>query len=377
MINPATIPICGHTPRRTNCLHCEAAPTVPLYLTSDKTVLVSMKEQVTWTGSLAIPKILHRIWLGSKPIPQEFQDYWKTWLKLHPDWECHTWRDADVQALKHSLQRVYHECRNPAEQSDIMRFELIRQFGGVYVDTDFAAYKNIEPTLREATFVSCYEPSKLVGSAFFGATPNHPILERIVQRLQKLKIDPTLNQVWTAGPGMFTEEIKKSPESEYRLLPTWTYYPFDYGDTGTAEKYPNAYAGHYWSHTWKDWWVTLTIQVIGGNGMERHLTLESIDKTQLGEGDIVQTNANAPLTTMHVWRIKAGDRITPDGLKKVRHAIRHAANYGAMDFRFRDDEGNWIRVDTLQDRGHEISRHEEVVLEKLKKESLSKINLLQ
>jgi hypothetical protein len=48
----------------------------------------------------------------------------------------------------------------------------------------------------------------------------------------------------------------------------------------------------------------------------------------------------------------------PNGVERIRKAIRHAPDYGENDFAFRDTSGGWVRVNAVVDRGRPITRVE-------------------
>ena len=92
---------------------------------------------------LKIPKIIHQIWLGS-PFPQEYKKYQESWQKHHPDWEYKLWTDAEVADLDLINRDLYDASLNYGEKSDILRYELLYRYGGMYADTDFESLKPLD-----------------------------------------------------------------------------------------------------------------------------------------------------------------------------------------------------------------------------------------
>ena len=87
-----------------------------------------------------IPKRLHQIWLGGKPIPKRWADFSERLRQMHPAWEYRLWTDADLPELfaadPFKLERHFDRCPNFGFQSDLMRLMILWQVGGVYLDTD-------------------------------------------------------------------------------------------------------------------------------------------------------------------------------------------------------------------------------------------------
>ena len=44
----------------------------------------------------AIPQVIHRLWLGPRPMPQRFREFAQDWRDLNPGWECHDWSWHDL-----------------------------------------------------------------------------------------------------------------------------------------------------------------------------------------------------------------------------------------------------------------------------------------
>ena len=137
-----------------------------------------------------IPKIFHRIWIGDNPMPKDFIEYGKSWQKYHPSWEMKLWTEDNLFELEN--QRMYDRARTLSEKSDIIRMELLKRFGGVYVDCDFECYKSIEPLIKDSNFFVCtdldhwyFTDSPYLNGALMGCTKNHSIIEMMVDELPK------------------------------------------------------------------------------------------------------------------------------------------------------------------------------------------------
>src|SRR6185437_602159 len=94
-----------------------------------KIILVPMNEYI-------IPKIVHQIWIGPKPLPEETKEYQKSFHKYLPGWEYKLWTEKEIEQLELINKDLYLKTINPGEKSDIGRLELLYQFGGVYLDAD-------------------------------------------------------------------------------------------------------------------------------------------------------------------------------------------------------------------------------------------------
>jgi inositol phosphorylceramide mannosyltransferase catalytic subunit len=188
-----------------------------------------------------VPRILHQIWLGGQPLPDEFAGYRETWLLHHPDWEHRFWTEENLPS---DLRRpeVYERLRMPAERSDILRLEVLFREGGVYVDTDFECHRPLDPVIGDLDFVTApLKPNGWVNNAFIGSTPRHPIIERALREIQPREFYG-LDKHGT-GPRFFDRIVKQYPEVTL-LAPELLYQT----SPGQLE---DAVATHHAAGSWK------------------------------------------------------------------------------------------------------------------------------
>src|SRR4029078_2446346 len=101
----------------------------------------------TRQGPYKIPPTVHFIWLGPKHFPPESVDNVRMWIAKNPGWKVKFWtdrkREAPCQGMEiayvadfafHCLEKCYRDSENWGEKSDILRYEILFQEGGVYVD---------------------------------------------------------------------------------------------------------------------------------------------------------------------------------------------------------------------------------------------------
>lgn len=192
-----------------------------------------------------IPRILHHIWLGPDPLPEQFAQYVETWRQHHPAWELHLWTEG---TLPPDLERreVYERLRMPAERSDILRLELLWRLGGVYVDTDFECLRPIDPLLDGVDLFAAYfkyDPAageERINNAIVGAVPQHPVLRRALDEIRPQDVHGFSKHV--AGP-FFLDRIFKGGGAT--LLPRKLFYP------AWTER-DEAVAYHHMARSWKD-----------------------------------------------------------------------------------------------------------------------------
>jgi hypothetical protein len=209
-------------------------------------------------GLSAIPRIFHQIWLGKGVLPLKFRAYRDTWRRLHPAWEHKLWTDDNLPPLvNHAL---FDSVSGYREKADILRYELLYRYGGVYVDTDFECFKSIEPLLASAaageggttqpSAFSSQESPEHISIGIMGSTQGNAFFGRIVDNLPQWHAHhAALHIGYRTGPFLVRAAYAEWP-AELALLPTWALYP--YHSTNLAARgrngtyFPDAYAAHHW-----------------------------------------------------------------------------------------------------------------------------------
>nr|WP_253307737.1 glycosyltransferase [Rickettsia endosymbiont of Ceutorhynchus assimilis] len=132
-----------------------------------------------------IPKVIHQIWIGSKNIPPLYKNYLEESRLLHPTWEFKIWKDEDTLKLKTKYQNLYDISRSLVQKTDILRYEILLQYGGVYRDMDVKCYRSLDEMNHKYDFYAALEFRGVLNNGFIGAAPNHPILKETLEQIHK------------------------------------------------------------------------------------------------------------------------------------------------------------------------------------------------
>ena len=167
-----------------------------------------------------IPKKIHRIWLGNKSFPQDAWRFVEEQKQLNQPYIHKLWLGSTVKEhlgffLPGSRTMLQDDSLNPVVKSDILRYEILRLFGGFYADTDLEIFHNLDQ-LTNLPFVCADEGMGNVGTAFLGSIPYHPVcramLDAIWSNYQKDGPPKTAHQqMYFGGPNLFTKVLKQYP----------------------------------------------------------------------------------------------------------------------------------------------------------------------
>jgi hypothetical protein len=206
-----------------------------LYEKNHPTKLESQKEY-------KIPPVIHIIWLGNK-FPEKYQLFRKSWFTHHPTWTHILWVDnpqnysegeyfiinnledfkkmllngvfagkslvIDVKNIKLFNAQFYDETKNYGEKSDMLRYELLYMFGGLYVDTDEECLKPFDILHKTYDSYIAIQPLdvSLLGLGIFlmASIAGHPILRHCIDTI---KDDRDIKEIWMkTGPVHFTKSF--------------------------------------------------------------------------------------------------------------------------------------------------------------------------
>ena len=201
---------------------------------------------------IRIPRTIHRVWVGGKPMPEEQERFGETFERHHPAWDMRLWTESDLEELEISLAER-ERCRTPSELANLIRYEVLHRFGGIYVDTDFECRRPLTPLLRGIDAFTALEMPGRVATGILGSTSHHPVFARAA-RLARQTLGTGAHSADANGPYLFTlileQEIER--ESSFAIFDAPLFYPYRWDEPERRdEAFPDAYAIHHWA---KSWW---------------------------------------------------------------------------------------------------------------------------
>lgn len=216
-----------------------------------------------------IPKIIHQIHLGGSELTDQEKTWQQTWSTYNPDWELKLWDEHAIEKLPIKNKPQLERCNNYSEMSDILRFEILYQYGGLYIDTDFECLKSItkliqctECTPKPELIIFNQGPKMLCG-AFMASTKLNSDIKGLVDGVEEReKSHGHCRAHGKYGPVYLTDKL--GMEAAYQLPADSGgsgYLVYAYKKTPKTEKqdnshdclkqrYPKSYAIHHWHGSW-------------------------------------------------------------------------------------------------------------------------------
>ncbi|MEF9991796.1 MAG: glycosyltransferase [Peptostreptococcaceae bacterium] len=141
---------------------------------------------------MAIPKIIHYVWVGGNPKSKDIERCMRTWKKHLKDYEIIEWNEDNFDINSNEFVRQAYEAKKWAYVSDYIRAYAIYHYGGIYLDTDVLVLDDLEDLLQNKAFVG-YENPQYPFTAVFGAEKNHPFLKSILDYYKNLSFEFDVN----------------------------------------------------------------------------------------------------------------------------------------------------------------------------------------
>jgi mannosyltransferase OCH1-like enzyme len=186
-------------------------------------------------------------------MPEAYSAFASGWRRLHPDWQYRLWGGGDLPPLRNQplYDRADELCPGLSGQlrSDIVRLELLYEYGGVWVDTDFECLRAIDPLLEGVDCFAAWVTDEWLNNAIMGAEPGHPFIGRLIDGLpESLAAYAGEAPRVVSGPQYLTRTWREAPDG-LTLFAKELFYPYLWSELDRAsESFPNAYAVHHWAN---------------------------------------------------------------------------------------------------------------------------------
>ncbi len=191
--------------------------------------------------AVTIPPLIHFIWLGS-PLPKEFGSVVESWRRCHPGWQIRIWSENDLRDFRWSdgyARWLFENSKNWGEKADILRYEVLYAFGGVYSDVDALCYKSFNDLISTRfSFFAGQETNKIndsggnilyLANSIIGAAKGHPLIKGCLDSLVSQAEAPQESIMARTGPLLLTRACRKCLKAAGRedilILPCSYLYP--------------------------------------------------------------------------------------------------------------------------------------------------------
>jgi mannosyltransferase OCH1-like enzyme len=201
-----------------------------------------------------IPKIIHQLWIGPKPAPIKLMD---TWKEKHPEFEYIRWNEREFieRNMTFECQTKIDEIEEYCGKADILRWEILYKYGGIFLDADSICIEAIDDELMNKKCFAGWENEQarpgLIAIGTMGFPPRHPLVREAIDWILKNEVSQlkTGMMAWqTVGPSLLTKLYNTGKYKDLHIFPSYTFLPYHF--TGRH------YSGHGKIYAYQEWGST-------------------------------------------------------------------------------------------------------------------------
>ncbi|MBA3283891.1 MAG: hypothetical protein H0U27_02365 [Nitrosopumilus sp.] len=202
-----------------------------------------------------IPKIIHYVWVGGEPVDKLSKSCIESWKYFFPDYKIIKWDENNSPNNKYLKTALNNKKWSNA--SNFLRLYALKEFGGLYFDTDFEVIKRFD-FLNDIKIFFGFQSDKIdVNNAIMGSIKGEPFIIKCMNELENTfdgmesaaLSSPILTTNLLIGLGL--KENKRQVISNIHLFPRDFFSPFDWNDKFTFSCLTeNTYGIHHWSKSW-------------------------------------------------------------------------------------------------------------------------------
>ncbi|MDM1507652.1 glycosyl transferase [Myroides odoratimimus] len=206
-----------------------------------------------------IPKIIHYCWFGKGEFPDLINKCVESWRKYLPEYELMFWTEDNFDVDRYPFARQALECKKYAFVSDVCRLYVLKQYGGIYLDTDVEILKNLDCFLHHEAF-SGFEDNNSVPTGIMASIKDGRWVSDMLEYYENrsfIKSDGEMDM--TTNVNVITDIMKIKGlvlNNSFQIIPNYiAFYPSDVFCPkshldGKIRKTDNTVAIHHFAGSW-------------------------------------------------------------------------------------------------------------------------------
>lgn len=206
-----------------------------------------------------IPKKIHYCWFSGKEMPEEYQNYIKSWQKICPDYEIIRWDESNYDITQNRYMFNAYQEERWGFVPDYARFDIIYREGGFYLDTDVELIRSLDFLREEEAYMGFEEGNAINPGCGFGAEAGNIVIRELRDMYDSVSFyreDGSLNLI--PSPEYISAllvEMGVKRNNKMQRLQHMTIYPREYFGareytTGREIRTSNTCSIHHYTSSW-------------------------------------------------------------------------------------------------------------------------------
>lgn len=205
-------------------------------------------------GKNSIPKKIHYVWMGNTEKGELETRCIESWKKYMPDYDIIEWNETNFDIEKNAYIQEAYKQKKWAFVSDAVRTYVLKEYGGIYFDTDVELFCKPDNIFEDANVVLGFDNRFLLSSAVMAAKHNHPIFEKLWNCYENSHFinaveESTINTKLTLIVVDYTEK-RRLVNGKYNIK-DMKIMPRIYFSNSVVEGLDPVFAVHHFKGTWK------------------------------------------------------------------------------------------------------------------------------
>lgn len=206
-------------------------------------------------------KKIHYIWLGKSKKNRVIRKCIKSWKRYFPDWEIIEWNEDNLDLGINEYCRQAYNAKKYAFASDVLRFDILHRYGGLYFDVDVEVIKDFSELLENYEAFAGFENGYVApGLVLYASRPGNNIIKEALDKYTEksfFKDDGTYNLETVCLH--FSEILKKhnfKMDNSLQTIDGFTVFPRTFfcpvDDVWSIQDFSdNTYTIHHYAASWK------------------------------------------------------------------------------------------------------------------------------
>ena len=208
-----------------------------------------------------IPKKIHYIWFGKKPIPDNLQKCIDSWKRYCPDYEIIQWDESNYDISKNDYMKQAYEAGAYGFVPDYARLDILYEHGGIYMDTDVEVVRSLDDLLYQQAFCGVEKWQTINFGGCSGAVKGHGAVRQLLDNRKNIFFlceDGSQNRTtcgfYDTNVALNNGYIMNGKTQNIMGMNIYAYdffHPYDYM-SGQTFQTRNTYTIHWFNGGWMD-----------------------------------------------------------------------------------------------------------------------------
>jgi mannosyltransferase OCH1-like enzyme len=179
------------------------------------------------TIHLGIPRKLGHIWIGPRKPPIEWMNTWKV---HHPHWDYTLYGNEFLASYPFKNKRLIKEYLKRGEfhgVADLMRYEILYEFGGYIPGSDSICLTNTDELFSKPSAYTVYENEKVrpgLVSPILASEPKNPFVKNLIDELGTIPPHKT-GEPWKTTGNRFVAQMMSQYKPDIVIFPSHFFIP--------------------------------------------------------------------------------------------------------------------------------------------------------